>query len=259
MGFVKISDNLPNWAWYGDNNTLLVYIRLLLGATWRDTDYQNITLKRGQIATTLPKIAKENGITERQVRTILDRFKSTGKITVERTSKFSIITLIEYDCAFENVSQSDCQLTGERQTVCQSNVRPTLYKSDIHITEKHTTRAPRASSGGDKTALESSFGQFWAAYPRKVAKPNAFKAWKKLKPDDEIVQKILSALEQQKKSVDWLKDNGQYVPFPATWLNGRRWEDEIQEVQNGKISGNCAMPTTEAKSESDWLRGFNGQ
>ncbi len=63
MGFVKISDNLPNWAWYGDNNTLLVYIRLLLGATWRDTDYQNITLKRGQIATTLPKIAKENGIT----------------------------------------------------------------------------------------------------------------------------------------------------------------------------------------------------
>ena len=48
MGFVKISDDLPNWAWYSDNNTLLVYIRLLLGAVWRDTPYQNITLQRGQ-------------------------------------------------------------------------------------------------------------------------------------------------------------------------------------------------------------------
>lgn len=193
MGFVKISDNLPNWAWYGDNNTLLVYIRLLLGATWRDTDYQNITLKRGQIATTLPKIAKENGITERQVRTILDRLKSTGKITVERTSKFSIITLIEYDCAFEDVSQSDCQLTGERQTVRQSNVRPTLYRTDIQSTERHTTRAPRASGGGDKTALESSFGQFWAAYPKKTAKQQALKAFQKPKTTPPLAQRLTAS------------------------------------------------------------------
>lgn len=257
MGFVKISDDLPNWAWYGDNNTLLVYVRLLLGAAWRDTDYQNITLKRGQIATTLPKIAKENGITERQARTILDRLKSTGKITVERTSKFSIIMLIEYDCAFENVSQNDCQLTGERQTARQSNVRPTLYKSDIQNTEKHTTRAPRASGGVEKSAVESSFGQFWAVYPRKVAKQNAFKAWQKLKPDDELVQKILSALEQQKKSVDWLKDNGRYIPHPTTWLNGKRWEDETTEVNSNGISSTNSQ--LETKSESDWLRGFNGQ
>lgn len=131
MGFVKISDDLSSWAWYSDNNTLLVYIRLLLGAVWRETDYQNVTLQRGQIATTLPKIAQENGITERQARTILNRLKSTGKVSVKTTSKFSIITLIDYDCAFENVSQNDGQLTGERQTARQSNVRPTLYNTEL--------------------------------------------------------------------------------------------------------------------------------
>lgn len=137
MGFVKISDDLPNWAWYADNNTLLIYIRLLLGAVWCDTAYQNIILQRGQIATTLPKIARENGITERQARTILDRLKSTGRGSVKTTSKFSIVTLIDYDCALEN----DSHLTGERHTARQSNVRPTLYKSDIQIGREQNTRA----------------------------------------------------------------------------------------------------------------------
>lgn len=87
MGFVKLSDNLQSWAWYGDNNTLLVYIRLLVGAVWHETEFQNVTLHKGQIATTLPKIAKENGITERQARTVLERLKSTGRVSVKTTSR----------------------------------------------------------------------------------------------------------------------------------------------------------------------------
>lgn len=153
MGFIKLSDDLPNWAWYGDNNTLSVYIRLLIGAVWRETEYQNTTLQRGQIATTLPKIAKENGITERQARTILDRLKATGRVSVKTTSKFSIITLNNYDCAFENVSQSDRQMSGERQTACQSNVRPTLFNTDIQNTEEQNTRASDAVSNVLETAV----------------------------------------------------------------------------------------------------------
>ncbi len=141
MGFVKISDDLSSWAWYNDNNTLLVYIRLLLGAVWRDTEYQNVTLQRGQIATTLPKIAQENSVTIRQARTILERLKTTGKVTVKTVAKFSIITLIDYDCAFENVSQNDSQLTGKRQTARQSNDSPSLYKTNIQNTEVQNTRA----------------------------------------------------------------------------------------------------------------------
>lgn len=154
MGFIKLSDDLPNWAWYGDNNTLSVYIRLLIGAVWRETEYQNTTLQRGQIATTLPKIAKENGITERQARTILDRLKATGRVSVKTTSKFSIITLNNYDCAFENVSQSDRQMSGERQTARQSNVRPTLFNTDIQNTEEQNTRASGAVSNVLETAVK---------------------------------------------------------------------------------------------------------
>ncbi len=156
MGFVKISDELTRWAWYSDNNTLLVYIRLLLGAVWRDTDYQNVTLHRGQIATTLPNIAKENGITERQARTILDRLKTTGKVSVRTTTKFSIITLLNYDCAFENVSQNDSQMTVKRQTTCQSDVRPTLYNTEYqnNRSTEVASASPTAASINRENLIE---------------------------------------------------------------------------------------------------------
>lgn len=238
MGFVKISDDLPSWAWYGDNNTLLVYIRLLLGAVWHETEYQNVTLQRGQIATTLPKIAKENGITERQARTILERLKSTGKVSVKITSKFSIITLENYDCVSENVSQLDRQMSDKRQTTRQSNDSPTLYKSDIHNTKQTDNACVQECEPIKETALEQRFNDFWAAYPKKVAKGAAYKAWKRLKPSQELTNKIISAIEEQKRSEQWTKEGGRFIPNPATWLNAERWEDEITGgAQNAETIG----------------------
>lgn len=70
------------------------------------------------------------------------------------------------------------------------------------------------------------FNEFWKAYPRKVAKPNAMKAWLKIKPDDALVKTIIDAIKRQ-----GLCDKEiQFVPHPATWLNSRRWEDEIDSV-----------------------------
>ena len=67
---------------------------------------------------------------------------------------------------------------------------------------------------------------FWNAYPKKKSKADAEKAFKKLKPDERLLDIMLSTLEEQKRSTDWQRDKGQFIPYPATWLNGRRWEDE---------------------------------
>lgn len=74
----------------------------------------------------------------------------------------------------------------------------------------------------------SLFVQFWSAYPKKKDKKSAEKAFKKIAPDEALLQTMLNAIEEQKKSAEWQKDNGQFIPHPATWLNGHRWEDEIQ-------------------------------
>ena len=74
------------------------------------------------------------------------------------------------------------------------------------------------------------FDEFWKLYPKKKDKANTRKKWLKLKPDDELFETIISALKKQMQSEQWQKNNGQYIPYPTTWINGRRWEDEIKEA-----------------------------
>lgn len=72
------------------------------------------------------------------------------------------------------------------------------------------------------------FAHFWKLYPRKADKSKAQKAWEKLKVTADLFTVIASAIARQRQSLDWLKSNGQYIPHPTTWLNGKRWEDELQ-------------------------------
>lgn len=79
--------------------------------------------------------------------------------------------------------------------------------------------------------FEESFIRFWNAYPRKMAKQAASKAWSKIEATE--VDLLLERLEAFKQSHEWTKDDGNFIPYPATWLNGRRWEDELKNA-NGR-------------------------
>jgi len=76
---------------------------------------------------------------------------------------------------------------------------------------------------------QQRFDEFWKAYPRKTGKGAAKKAWSRIMPTAELHKKILAAVAQQKKSLQWNCDNGRYIPNPLKWLNEARWEDEPQE------------------------------
>lgn len=71
------------------------------------------------------------------------------------------------------------------------------------------------------------FEEFWKAYPKKKAKDDAQKAFAKRKPDRALLAAMLDAIAAQAQTADWLKDAGQFIPYPATWLNDGRWQDEI--------------------------------
>lgn len=79
-----------------------------------------------------------------------------------------------------------------------------------------------------KRALTPSedFSRFWAAYPKRVARLDALKAWNQLNPSSEQVEEILNAVAWQVRQPSWLKDGGQYVPYPASWIRQGRWLDE---------------------------------
>ena len=75
---------------------------------------------------------------------------------------------------------------------------------------------------------------FWKEYPKKVGKTAAEKAFLKLKPSEEMFQQMLDTIKAQKQTEQWMRDNGQYIPNPATWLNRGQWEDEITALQSQK-------------------------
>lgn len=103
----------------------------------------------------------------------------------------------------------------------------------------------------------SRFDAFWEVYPRKVGKAAAQKSWDKLCPDDALCDTILSAAEAQKRSAQWLKDGGQYIPNPATWLNQRRWEDELPEPAKQQPSAPAGSFSTEEFFEAALKRSLS--
>jgi hypothetical protein len=79
--------------------------------------------------------------------------------------------------------------------------------------------------------MTEDFQAFWRVYPRREAKQDALKAWGRLNPSAALVTEILDALAWQTQRDDWTKDDGRYVPLPASWLRGQRWEDEPPKRQ----------------------------
>ena len=72
------------------------------------------------------------------------------------------------------------------------------------------------------------FDEFWSAYPKKKSKGQAEKTFNKLKPTEELVEKMIEAIELSKRTKQWVRDDGQFIPYPSTWLNAKGWEDEIK-------------------------------
>lgn len=84
------------------------------------------------------------------------------------------------------------------------------------------------------------FEEFWKAYPRKVKKPRAQRSWKALHLANGDFEKVMAGLEDAKRSEKWGRDDGRYIPHPATWLNDREWEDEIASAVMENDSTCCA-------------------
>ena len=109
------------------------------------------------------------------------------------------------------------------------------------VNKKKITPIP--PEGGER------FEVFWKAYPKRIKRLDAEKAWQKLKVDDALLATILAALEVQKRSPQWNKADKQYIPYPATWLNGHCWEDE---VPTGPGGGGRPLTASEKEMMSEW-------
>ena len=92
--------------------------------------------------------------------------------------------------------------------------------------------------------IERTFSVFWTAYPRKVDKERARRAWRKIAPSSQQAEEIMAALDRQ-KSAGILNTKDQYTPYPATWINGQRWRDIIVPKTTVANTTQQAVPAAE--------------
>ena len=109
------------------------------------------------------------------------------------------------------------------------------YNTKEFITKEFITKDIPPISPKGKTDCSDLFNKFWIAYPKHMAKQSAVKAFEKLKPDEKLLEAMLKAIEMQRESKQWEKDGGAFIPYPATWLNQRRWEDELPQVETDNV------------------------
>ena len=87
--------------------------------------------------------------------------------------------------------------------------------------ENNPPKAPQGAPAWEPTRFEG----FWNFYPVHKSKQAAIRAWDRLRPSDELIAEIGKALTRQKQSEEWTREDAR-IPYAATYLNQRRWEDE---------------------------------
>lgn len=205
-GWIKLSRGLKEWRWYKDAETLLVFINLLLSANHKDNEVGTITIKRGQLMTSVKSICEDTGLTTQVVRTRLDRLELTGEITQKTTNKFRVITICNYD-SYQNVQEGTQQSNNNQITINQqsNNKQLTTNKNDKNIRNKEYISKEKKEEKKESGAETSS------APPLQKNKSNVF-----IPPEIDEVKKYC---EERGNGID----PNSFIDFYASkgWMIGK--------------------------------------
>lgn len=221
-GWVKLHRCLMNKAIWKTSSAehKVILITLLMMANHKENEWEwqgrKFVCKPGQFITSAKSIAEKAGIgiTRQNIRSALCKFENYEFLTKEATKTGMLVSIVNWEFYQSNEEEPTNLPTNSQPT---ANQQPTTNKN-----VKNTKNVKNL-----KEVYMANFDRFWSVYPKKINKESARKAWVKIKDTDDLIETMIQALEKAKASRDWQKEQGKFIPHPATWLNNKRWEDEI--------------------------------
>lgn len=128
----------------------------------------------------------------------------------------------------KNPEESESKPNGNRT---ETETKPTEKRKKAEEEEEVEVEVEVEQENNNNARVRANrdpgFADFWKAYPKKQGIGAAEKAWKKIKPSEQLLGAMLFAISKQKRSRQWREG---YIPNPATWLNQRRWEDVVDDA-----------------------------
>lgn len=211
---IKRSPQIDNLSWFEE----VVFYRLLVTVDDFGCTDGRLVLLKNELFPTRDNISKD------EVAAAIEKLERSGLIMCYEVEGRPFLYLPTWDkhqrirnkhrkCPEPPTDDcgrlsADC---GQTPASCPSESNPIQSESE---------------SKSESKGRASRFSEFWDAYPKKKSKGDAEKAWNKISPDEALFRKIMCSIEQQKKTDQWSKNDGKYIPYPATWLRAQCWEDE---------------------------------
>lgn len=216
-GFIKLYRKLQGSKMYRALNSkqrdVMIQCLLLANHQGQEWEWNGEVYKcePGQFITSLDSLKKVCGpdVKTQSIRTALLKLEKWQFLTNQSTKTGRLITIINWG-AYQGY---DKEITKEET------------KSQQRANKELTTN----KNDKNNNVYSDEFLKFWEAYPKKVGKGAAWNAWKKTAKHRPSNGRIVEAVNEQKKTDQWNKDAGQYIPNPSTWLNQHRWEDEVKD------------------------------
>lgn len=187
--------------------------------------------RKGRVWAAIPGLANTARVTIEECEQALERFMSPDKYSRTPDNDGRRIEPIEGGWQLLNYSKYR-EMRDADERAAQNRAAQERFRS-----KQEGLRKPEISHGKPPSAQAEveeeskppcAFSAFWQAYPKRKSKGNAEKAWKKLSPDGALAVQILEAVARAKASADWQREGGKFIPHPATWLNAKGWEDELE-------------------------------
>ena len=211
-GYIKVWRKTIDSGWLQNHKLCAFWLWCLLKASHKEYDLivgcQKVHLMPGDFVFGLNKASEELAMSIRSIRTILAFLKTSQNLTIKTTNKFSVISIVNWDIYQQTETTNDNQ----------NDKPPTSYRQATDNKQTHKHKSTKEYT--------SDFLQFYNAYPKRIGREPAWKAWQKLNGTRPDLSALIAKIDEMKKTEGWIKDNGQFIPHPATWLNQKRWEDE---------------------------------
>lgn len=220
QGFIKLHRQITEWEWYSNINVCRLFIHCLLKANHKDNKWQGIVIERGSFITSIENLAFETGLSGQQIRTALNKLKSTGEITSKTTNRYSVISIKNWDMYQFDNKQDNKQITNKQQT---NNKQITTNNNDKNEENEKES----------KYVIEYLNQQ--TNYNYKFVDKNIKLVSNRLK---EYSKEELLAMIDYKCS-EWLQDERfkKYLR-PATLFNASKCADYIAQLQTNGLKNN---------------------
>ena len=241
-GFVYFWRSFIDWEWFTEVNTCHLFQYCILRANHSDSEWRGIKIKKGSFITSLDSLSVSTGLTVRQVRTALKNLKISNEIEVKPTSRYSIITVKNYNIYQTYDKQNDKQTTNERQT---NDKQTTTDNNELIMNNNELI----SCSNKQKNKIDISdlneeriknLSNFYGEYKNVFLNQKNYDSLKAMTLNEKLLKELINNLSEnieqgKEKTFDETRPNMHFIRLKKYWQYKQNKSVEKQEQQEEEV------------------------